>query len=99
MKESKRALRRWKSECKFEKRINIWVPGSKSQLFIGDNGFECMSSADLKKKIRDGKFWTFLKWTSTPCSCSMCSYPKYKRTPKSKVSRQIWDDIQDDLAS
>jgi hypothetical protein len=99
MKDYKRALRRWRSKCKFEKRINIWVPGSKSQLFIGDNGFERMSSADLKKKIRDGECWTFLKWTSTPCSCSGCAYLKYERDPKGKINKKIWDDIQDDLAT
>ncbi len=99
MKNYKRAERRWKSECKFEKRINLWVPGNKTQLFIGDNGFERLSSADLKNKIREGECWTFLKWTSTPCSCHMCSYPKYERTPKSKINKQIQDDIQDNLAS
>ena len=99
MKNYKRALRRWKSECKFEKRINIWVPANKSQIFIGDNGFERISATDLKKKIRDGECWKFLRWTSTPCSCSSCAYLKYERTPKSKIDKKIWDDIQDDMAS
>jgi len=99
MKNYKRAERRWKAKCKFEKRIRLWAPGNKSTLFIGDNGFENISSADLKKKIREGKCWTFLRWTSTPCSCSMCSYPKYDRTPKDKINRQIWGEIQDYMVS
>jgi coenzyme F420-reducing hydrogenase alpha subunit len=100
MKENKRALRRWKSKCKFEKRIKIWVPAGKSQRFIIENRkIKEISSAELRDKIRKGEYWNFLKWTSTPCSCSMCSYPKYERTPKSKIDKKIWDDIQDDLAT
>lgn len=96
MKNLKRAERRWRSECKFEKRLKIWVPGNKSHVFIGDNGFERLRAEDLKNKIREGKCWTFLKWTSTPCSCSMCSYPKHERTPKHVIMKQVWKDIQDD---
>lgn len=96
MKDNKRALRRWKSKCKFEKRIKIWVPAGKSQRFIiEDFRVKEISSVDLRDKIRKGEYWTFLKWTSTPCSCSMCSYPKYERVPKYKINKQIWDDIQD----
>jgi hypothetical protein len=110
MKETKRALRRWKSKCKLEKRLKIWVKqgdyfkypyngdfnycGWDSQIKIGGHHIE-----EVKNEVRAGKYWTFLKWTSTPCSCSMCSYPKYERTPKFKINKQIWDDIQDDLAS
>jgi hypothetical protein len=95
MKNLKRAERRWKSKCKFEKRLNIWVPGNKTHLFVGDNKYEYLKAEDLKNKIRKGECWTFLKWTSTPCSCSMCSYPKYERTPKHEINKQIWKDIQD----
>ncbi len=110
MKDYKRVLRRWKSKCKFEKRLDMWARLNSDYSFVGRFDYEVSDLGgyqkikghrieDLKNKARKGEFWNFLKWTSTPCSCSMCSYPKYKRTPKSKVSRQIWDDIQDDLAS
>lgn len=96
MKDYKRAERRWKSTCKFEKRINIWV--HQGMYLKTDNNDYCGLGGhqleDVKNEIRDGKFWTFLKETSTPCSCSMCSYPKYDREPKGKVNKKIWDDIQ-----
>jgi hypothetical protein len=110
MKENKRALRRWKSKCKFEKRLKMWVSGvegNSTYAFVGkyDDNFPPGAKLgghyieELKDKARKGEFWNFLKWTSTPCSCSMCSYPKYERTPKSKIDKKIWDDIQDDLAT
>jgi hypothetical protein len=98
MKENKKALRRWKSQCKFEKRIRIWVPANKTQLFFMDDGRKRLTSAEIRDEIRAGKCWNFLKWTSTPCSCSMCSGEKYKRMPKGKINKQIWGDILDDMA-
>lgn len=91
MKNLKRAERRWKEKCKFEKRLKIWVPANQHQYF----GWERKTSAEIRDKVRKGEMWTFLKWTSTPCSCSMCSYPKYERTPKHVIDKQIWKDIQD----
>lgn len=107
MKDYKRALRRWKSKCKFEKRLKMWVSGVEGRFaypFTGkyDDGFPDGVKLgghyveDLKNKARKGEFWNFLKWTSTPCSCSMCSYPKYERTSKHKIDKQIWEDIQDE---
>lgn len=95
MKNYKRALRRWKQKCKFEKRIRIWAPANQHQYF----GYEEISSAEMRDKIRNGEQWNFLKWTSTPCSCGGCAYLKYERVPKFKINKQIWDDIQDDMAS
>lgn len=111
MKDYKRALRRWKSKCKYEKRLEMWARlESGSYPFVGKFDFEVNDNGgyqkikgnrveDLKNKARTGEFWTFLKWTSTPCSCWMCAYKKYDRTPKYKIKKQTWDDIQDDLAS
>ena len=95
MKESKRALRRWQEKCKLEKRIKIWVPVNQTQYF----GDVKITSAEMRDKIRKGECWTFLKWTSTPCSCSLCAYYKYERIQKCKINKKIWDDIQEDLAS
>lgn len=99
MKDYKRAQRRWDEKCKFEKRIRLWAPAGKSQYFvIEDFRFIKLKSEEIREKIRKGECWTFLKWTSTPCSCSMCSYPKYERPSKDDIQKQIWKDIQDDLA-
>lgn len=93
MKDYKRALRRWNAKCKFEKRIKLWAPANKTMIFSTDEGFKRISSAEVRDKIRKGECWNFLRWTSTPCSCSMCSIPKYERTPKHKIDKQIWDDM------
>lgn len=97
MKDYKRALRRWQAECKFEKRIKIWAPANQTMLFFTDEGIKRLSSAEVRDKIKKGECWNFLKCTSTPCSCGGCSYLKYERTPKNKINKQIWDDIQDDM--
>lgn len=100
MKNYKRALRRWKEKCKFEKRIRIWAPTGHSQYFSDkEQGFVEMPCEEIRDKIRKGEMWNFLKWTSTPCSCGGCAYLKYERVPKFKINKQIWDDIQDDMAS
>lgn len=100
MKNYSRAYNRWKAEYKFEKRISLWVSGNTSKLFLTkDKRLVQLSHEDLKKKVRDGECWTFLRWTSTPCSCSCCSYPKYNRTPKNKINKQAWDDMQDSMAT
>lgn len=96
MEENKRALRRWKSKCKFEKRIKIWAPANQMHYFEHDK----IVTALMREKIREGECWTFLRTTSRPCNCWMCStYEKYVRTPKQEIDKKIWDDIQDDLAS
>lgn len=110
MKDYKRALRRWKSKCKFEKRLKIWVKQADyfKQPYNGDfNYVNCDNSIkigghhieDVKNEIRAGKYWNFLKSTSRPCSCSMCSYLKYERIAKHKIDKQVWKDIEDDMAS
>lgn len=96
MKDYKRALRRWNETCKFEKRIRMWAPSGRSQYFMNkDKRLICLSCEELRDKIREGEYWSFLKDTSTPCSCSMCSYPKYVRTPKQVIDKEIWEGILD----
>jgi hypothetical protein len=100
MKNYSRAYNRWKAKCKFEKRIRLWIPSNQTQYFFNeDKRLVKMSCEDLRNKVRKGESYCFLRWTSTPCSCGSCAYLKYNRTPKSKINKQIWDDIQDDLAS
>ena len=85
MKESKRALRRFKKEVKFKKRLKKWLCN--------------WSNPDRRVQEENsikGEAWTFLRTTSRPCNCWMCQYDKYERTPKNKIDKQIWDDIQDD---
>ena len=95
MKDYKRALRRWNQECKFEKRLRLWIPVNQYNYF----GKEEVTYQELRDKVRAGEQWNFLKWTSTPCSCGGCAYLKYEREPKGKVNKKIWDDIQDDFGS
>ena len=74
MKNVKRALRRYKSKCKFEKRLKLWVQQG-TWFVTEDNVFRNLGVHEIeivRNDIRQGKYWTFLKDTSNPCSCSMC---------------------------
>lgn len=89
MKETKRALRRYQKKVKFKKRLKIWL-----------SNWDNAERREEEQKAFKGEAWTFLRTTSRPCNCWMCStYEKYERTPKHKINKQIWDDIQDDLAT
>ena len=98
MKSYSRAYNRWKADCKLEKRIRIWAPLNQSICFINkDKHIYELSGEELRNKIRSGEYWKFLRHTSTPCSCGGCAYLKYKREPKNKINKKIWNDIQDNL--
>lgn len=97
MKDFKRALRRHKSMCKFEKRLDIWV--KPEQYFIDYAKCDRILYSghileDVKNDIRAGKFWNFLKWTSTVCSCSLCKGEKYKRPSKSELLNIILEELE-----
>lgn len=97
MKNKKRALRRFKSKCKFEKRLKIWVNQSMNmhtddQLFYQLGGKEI---DHVRNDIRNGKYWNFLKWTSTPCSCSLCKGERYKRLSKSEFKKLLNEHCND----
>lgn len=109
MKNYKRAQRRFDEKRILEKRLKVWVNQGDTFKFPYNGDFKFFGGdysirigghyvEDVKNEVRAGKFWNFLKWTSTPCSCSMCSYPKYERPLRSKVQKDIWKDIQDDMA-
>jgi hypothetical protein len=48
---------------------------------------------DLAKKVKKrakqngGEFYYWMKYTSTPCSCDMCSYYKYRKE-RTKIKTQ-----------
>jgi hypothetical protein len=57
---------------------------------------------DLYKKVRQRtKYWGYysewMKNTGTPCSCWMCSYGGYERTPNWKVQKEMWEEILDTI--
>lgn len=91
MKNYKRALRRYKKKVKFKKRIKIWTQGTYN--------YHPQKREEWIKEIERGESCTFLRTTARPCNCWMCTCDKYERTPKFKINKQIWNDIQDDLAS
>ena len=94
MENHRRAFRRWKQECKFERRIRIWVPSGRSQYFMSqDHRLVEVSCEEMREEIRKGEQCSFLRTTLRPCNCSMCTYYKYERPSKGELDKQIWDDI------
>lgn len=73
MKNYSRAYNRQQKELKFKKRVKNWF------------ALNWKNDAEEIKRALTGDGYTFLKTTSRPCNCSMCTYEKYKRTPKHKV--------------
>lgn len=76
MKNYSRAYNRQQKELKFKKRVKNWF------LYLSDNP-KYKKEYYLELTLQ-GKFHTFLKTTSRPCNCYLCTYEKYKRTPKHK---------------
>jgi hypothetical protein len=97
MKNRKRVLRRYKSKCKLEKRIKIWV--QQGSCFVTDDGeFRNIGGHQIeiiKDLIRKEGYWSFLKWTSTPCSCSLCKGERYKRLSKSELNKLINEQLDE----
>ncbi len=95
MKNYKRAIRRAKGKAKFEKRLKLWIPPNKVERWIdlktGIISFQNWQEA--REDAQAGKSRTFLKWSSTPCSCSMCQPEKYKRPSKGKVKKLIEENV------
>ena len=82
MKNMNRAYNRHMKKVKFLKRINIWFNGSDR---LGDK--EYYKALTLK-----GQHFTFLRTTSRPCNCAMCTYLKYERTPKHKIIKEALEE-------
>ncbi len=60
---------------------------------------------DLAKKVKkrikqcDGKFYYWMKYTSTPCSCDMCAYYKYRKERtkiKTQALKEALKEIEDE---
>jgi hypothetical protein len=61
---------------------------------------------DLAKKVKkrmkqsnDGEFYYWMKSTSTPCSCDMCAYYKYRKERtkiKTQVLKEALKEIEDE---
>jgi hypothetical protein len=77
MKNYSRAYNKHKQETKFKKRVKNWFASS---------GQECNGDKEYYFNLTlQGKHFTFLRTTSRPCNCYLCTYLKYKRIPKNKV--------------
>lgn len=97
MKDMKRALRRYKSKCKFEKRLKFWVCQG-MYMVTEDHTFRSLGCEQLdiiRNDIREGKYWTFLKDTSNPCSCFCCKGESYKRLTKHELNKLIDEHLEE----
>lgn len=96
MEKRTRAYRRYKKEVKFKKRLKKLLPRRGMERYYGVNGW--CSYEEYVEQIKKSQNWTWLKTTSTPCSCDMCSYQKY-RNERTKENRQAmkeaWKEIEE----
>ncbi len=96
MENRRRAFRRWKQHVKFLRRLKMWIkPGATRYIERDEFGYPLIKSrAGVIKEALQGKCYTFLRTTSCPCNCWMCSGEyKYKRPSKSELNKHIWDEI------
>ena len=75
MKNMNRAYSRHIKKVKFLKRLKNWLASSKNKI-------------EETEQALNGDCLTFLRTTGRPCNCEMCTYQKYKRTPKHKVIKE-----------
>ncbi len=76
MKNYSRAYNWHKQHVKFIKRVNNWFASYHPKYKL------------WKQDALTGKAYTFLKTTSRPCNCEMCTYLKYKRPQKHKILKE-----------
>ncbi len=79
-----RAYRRHKARVKFKKRLKIWFSGWNSK-----------TGKQERNRAIDGTGWTFLRSTSTPCSCDGCRYPIFQRPTQSEIKKEIQEQLED----
>lgn len=89
MKETKRALRRYQQWVVFKRRLKLY--GVWYNTTHGDYPYGVRATRD--EALR-GEAYCYLKDTSTPCSCPMCSYPKYERPQKQYLQKEIVEEIK-----
>lgn len=91
----KRSDRRFRSKNAVKRRIkkllfyNIHVIENKK--FTGEY---ITTNADREKYVFDGRGFQFLRTTSNPCNCWMCSGEYKYRTHRSKEKREVRNKIK-----
>ena len=97
MKDNKRALRRYQKHVIFKRRVIKWINHG-TQWYYSDkqNGISVFLNKNNRKTTEqmrelalNGKVFNFLKTTSRPCSCSMCSCYKYDRKKYRRETKRI----------
>ena len=83
MKDYKRALRRHKKHVFFKRRLKNWLQTCNNQ----------QERKSVYQAALDGLVCTFLRTTSRPCNCYICTYKTYDRIPKFKWLKDVWDQI------
>ena len=76
MKNYSRAYNRHKQHVKFVRRVKNWLRKELTEKNLED--------------ALTGKTFIFLRTTGRPCNCEMCTYLKYKRTPKHKIMKEAF---------
>jgi hypothetical protein len=89
MKNMKRSERRHQQWVVFKRRLKLWGVWYDTD----PTDYLYLPSGNRESALK-GETHCFLKDTSTPCSCYMCSYPKYERTPKQYIQRDIEEEIR-----
>lgn len=86
----KRGDRRHQQWVIFKRRLKLWG------VWYNGNTYDYPYSPEgNRESALNGESHNFLKDTSTPCSCWMCSYQKYERQPKQYIQRDIDEQIEE----
>lgn len=86
MKDRNRAYRRHKKWVKFKRRLDMWVEKSSSSW--------CDYDSDFKDNVIKGEYCTWMRTTSKPCNCFICSGEnKYNRPQKQYILKEAFEEI------
>jgi len=91
MKNLKRAYRRYKKEVHLKRRARNYYDYSFSMSINKDS----LSWADFWKEVKSGESGLWMRHTGKPCSCSMCSFPTYKRPASMELKKIIDEQIHE----
>ena len=90
---AKRSRRRYDAELVLKRRIKKYLDFNihviENYRFTGEY---ITSNAEKERYVREGRGFRFLRTTSNPCNCYMCSYEKY-RNNRAKENRKAQKDI------
>ncbi len=81
------------NQLKFIKRLRRAV--ATIDIYVNCNG-EYVRNPIIHDVLNDNGM-LFYKTTSTPCSCWMCAYDKYKRHEYKKETRRLIDEYYEDI--